>query len=143
MFDEALDTSPPYVPGGDIDMWYRIIRAGYVIVHEPGLLVFHQHRRTQKELRRQLGTWGEGLGVMTSKYWNREPELRMKWLIFLAGCIGRSARDMISCFVRRDPRLITPDLAFTEIAGILRGLRGMYPDSVERSRALAAGSDGL
>src|SRR5262249_52755157 len=52
-FDEALDTGAAVPGGGDLDIFYRIIRAGYAIVYEPGFLVFHEHRRDMAGLSRQ------------------------------------------------------------------------------------------
>jgi len=37
-FDEALDTGTPLPGGGDLDIFYRIIRAGHALVYEPRYL---------------------------------------------------------------------------------------------------------
>ena len=52
-FDEALDTGAWVPGGGDLDMFYRVIRAGYPLVYEPRFLVFHEHRREMAALSRQ------------------------------------------------------------------------------------------
>ena len=56
-FDDALDTGAPLPGGGDLDMFYQTIRAGYTLVYEPSALVFHRHRRKMKELRLQYWSW--------------------------------------------------------------------------------------
>jgi len=53
-FDEALDTGAPLPGGGDLDMFYRVMRAGYEHIYEPRALVRHRHRRTQSEVQAQL-----------------------------------------------------------------------------------------
>ncbi|MCB0208448.1 MAG: glycosyltransferase [Anaerolineae bacterium] len=54
LFNEAFDVGTPTRGGGDTDMFIRILLAGYSIVYEPEALNWHRHRRTWKELRRQL-----------------------------------------------------------------------------------------
>jgi glycosyltransferase involved in cell wall biosynthesis len=61
-FDEALDAGATLPGGGDLDMFYRIIRAGYKIAQDPQVLVWHRHRRLYKELRSQMyNSWGRGV----------------------------------------------------------------------------------
>ena len=73
-FDEALDTGAPLPGGGDLDIFYRIIRAGYVLVYEPSYMVFHEHRESVSALRRQYYTWGLGLMAFVEKsYRNDRP----------------------------------------------------------------------
>ena len=38
-FDEALDTGPPLPGGGDMDMFYRVLRRARLVIYLPGLLV--------------------------------------------------------------------------------------------------------
>jgi GT2 family glycosyltransferase len=53
-FDEALDTGAPLPGGGDLDIFYRTVRASWIFVYEPRMAVFHQHRRELYALRRRL-----------------------------------------------------------------------------------------
>ncbi len=53
-FDEALDTGPSLPGGGDLDMLYRVTKAGHELVYEPRALVHHCHRRSKVDLRTQL-----------------------------------------------------------------------------------------
>ena len=57
-FDEAMDNEIYPSQGGDMDIFYRVIRAGYSLQYEPNYLVFHQHRRELQALRHQYWTWG-------------------------------------------------------------------------------------
>jgi GT2 family glycosyltransferase len=78
-FDEALDTGPPLPGGGDHDIFYRVIRAGYPLVYEPSFLVFHQHRLTMKQLRDQYWSWGLSVMAFASKAHRSDPALRPRW----------------------------------------------------------------
>jgi glycosyltransferase involved in cell wall biosynthesis len=43
-FDEALDLGVALPGGGDHDLLWRALRAGHVVVYEPGALAWHEHR---------------------------------------------------------------------------------------------------
>jgi GT2 family glycosyltransferase len=59
-FDPALDVGTCTNGGGDLDMFYRVLRSGRTLVYEPRALVWHRHRRTYAELRTQLANNGVG-----------------------------------------------------------------------------------
>jgi GT2 family glycosyltransferase len=44
-FDEALDRPPRLPGGGDMDLLWRLLEAGYDVVYEPAALARHEHRR--------------------------------------------------------------------------------------------------
>ncbi|HET8629803.1 MAG TPA: glycosyltransferase [Thermomicrobiales bacterium] len=56
-FDPALGAGA-LVGGEDLDLFYRLITAGYRLVYEPAALVHHAHRREYDALRRQLSDGG-------------------------------------------------------------------------------------
>lgn len=53
-FDPALDVGTPTQGAGDLDVFFRILKAGYGFRYEPRALVRHQHRATIEQLRTQL-----------------------------------------------------------------------------------------
>ena len=133
-FDEALDTGAPLPGGGDLDIFYRVARAGHPIAYEPRMLVFHRHRRDLEALRRQYGSWGEGFMAFVSKSLGADPSgrstlLRMVawWLGYELGLLRRSLRGEWG---------MTPPLALAELAGGLRGLAGGYGRSRRRVAAI-------
>lgn len=67
-FDEALDTGRPLPGGGDLDIFYRVVRAGYPFLYSPTFLVRHEHRKDLTALRRQYYTWGLGLMAYVGKH---------------------------------------------------------------------------
>jgi glycosyltransferase involved in cell wall biosynthesis len=80
-FDEALDTGAAVPGGGDLDIFYRIIRAGHALVYEPRFLVFHQHRRVMSSLLLQYRrSWGLGFMCYVSKCLKNDPERRVNLL---------------------------------------------------------------
>ena len=66
-FDEALDTGPPLPGGGDLDIFYRVARAGAADRLRARMLVYHQHRQDRDALRRQYWTWGPGFMAFVAK----------------------------------------------------------------------------
>jgi len=135
-FDEALDTGRPLPGGGDLDMFHRVVRAGYPLLYEPRYVAFHKHRREHSELRRQLWTWGTGLMAYLVKTLRAEPSrtpevawLLTWWLRFHLKAVARS-------LLRRGP--LSPDLALAQLAGGFVGLAGTYGRSRRRSAAISA-----
>ena len=64
VFDPALDVGTVTNGGGDLEMFFRVVKEGYVLAYEPGAVVFHTHRRTYLELRRQLHNNGMGFSAV-------------------------------------------------------------------------------
>ena len=137
-FDEALDTGAPLPGGGDLDMFYRIVRAGYPLIREPKLLVYHQHRREYKQLRHQMWTWGLGTGAYLVKSWRSDPSQRpviLRWILWWL-CF-QLAKAFVP-FLRRS-RVGSPwDLVFAEILGGIVGLCGEYDRSIARVKRLGS-----
>jgi GT2 family glycosyltransferase len=52
-FDPRLDVGTQTRGGGDLDMFFRVVEAGYVLVYEPDVVVRHRHRVTRAQLRAQ------------------------------------------------------------------------------------------
>jgi GT2 family glycosyltransferase len=61
-FDPALDVGTPSGGAGDLDMLHRILAHGYTLVYDPAVLVWHTHRRSYRDLRRQIFDNGRGFG---------------------------------------------------------------------------------
>ena len=73
-FDEALD-APGMPGGGDLDILTRVALSSPVD-YEPSAMVFHEHRRTGKELRSQYRSWGQTWAATLSKWYRLHPEHR-------------------------------------------------------------------
>ena len=129
-FDEALDTGPPLPGGGDLDIFYRIVHAGYALVYEPSFLVYHEHRREMSALRRQYYGWGMSFMAYARKTCQIDSAEKKKlkgtvwwWLKYQSVCLFRGLLG------RREYR---PDLVLAELAGGAIGFFGEYERSVQR-----------
>jgi GT2 family glycosyltransferase len=67
-FDERLGAGTPAAGGEDLDMFVRVLRAGWVIGYEPAALVWHAHRVDEQSLRGQLRAYGSGLSAYLFKH---------------------------------------------------------------------------
>ena len=128
-FDEALDTGSPLPGGGDLDAFYRVIRAGHILVYEPQLLVFHQHRREMAALRRQYWSWGLGHMAFTAKSYRKDPQMRPVVRHMIFWWVRYQIREALKCLKPGGPPL---GLIIAELWGALDGLAGGYGRSMRR-----------
>jgi GT2 family glycosyltransferase len=134
-FDDALDTGPPLPGGGDMDMFYRVVRAGYPLVRQPEMVVYHQHRREYSKLRRQMWTWGLATMAYITKCYRHDPSQRRKirkwvmwWFMFHLSKIFASS-------IRGDRKRLPTNLVIAELMGGVVGLLGEYDRSLRRVAA--------
>jgi GT2 family glycosyltransferase len=135
-FDEALDTGAPLPGGGDLDMFYRVVRAGYPLVREPKMVVYHQHRREYLKLRHQVWTWGLGSMAFVSKSWKTDPTQRPKIRRWILWWLSYQLSKVFVPFLRRNRKSWPWDLVTSEIAGGVAGLFGEYRRSQARVEAI-------
>lgn len=135
-FDDALDTGAPLPGGGDLDIFYRVLRTGRPIVYEPRYAVYHEHRETIRQLRRQYWTWGLGMMAFLAKSMRTDPAIlerhramRRWWHVHQMREIGKAAMRL---------RLRDLSFALAEYAGGMKGMIGEYERS-ERRVALIRG----
>ena len=133
-FDEALDTGAPLPGGGDLDIFYRVLRSGRPMVYEPTYAVYHEHREGLAQLKRQYWTWGLGFMAFLAKSRRADPALRRKqaaivwwWLCDRGAAVARALR-------RRRARDL--GFAWAELTGGLQGMAGEYDRSLTRVRAI-------
>jgi hypothetical protein len=133
-FDEALDTGAPLPGGGDLDIFYRVLRSGRTMVYEPQFAVYHEHRETIAQLRRQYWSWGLGMMAFLVKSRRSDHELRARhgamvrwWFLDQARALARAARALRG----RDVRF-----GVAELWGGICGLAGEYDRSRSRVRAI-------
>jgi glycosyltransferase involved in cell wall biosynthesis len=67
-FDDALDVGSLARGGGDLDIMARSIRDGGHLVYEPAAIVWHQHRKTMAQLRKQMFDYGWGFCAYVAKH---------------------------------------------------------------------------
>lgn len=131
LFDPALDVGTPASGGGDLEMFFRVIKEGGTLVYEPSAVVRHRHRRTYDGLRTQLTNNGIGFYAYLMRSATHYPDERAAFLRLAAWWfwtwnLRRLARSFIS------PSAFPRDLILAELAGSIAGLR-----RYSRSRELA------
>lgn len=62
-FDVGLDVGTLAGGAGDVEMLHRVVVSGHTAAYRPSALVWHSHRRTLPELRRQLFDNGRSFGA--------------------------------------------------------------------------------
>ncbi len=135
-FDPALDVGTVTEGGGDLDMFFRVLKAGYTLSYEPDAIVRHRHRREYARLRAQLRSNGIGLFA----YFAREARvhrderasfrrLGLWWLV--SWHLRRLAISVTN------PTFFPKDLILAELGGSLRG-PGRYREARRAAEALGA-----
>lgn len=121
LFDPGLGAGTPARGGDDLDMFFRVLKAGYALVYEPRALVRHRHRRTPEELRRQMRDHGISFSAYLTRSWRAYPEERggIAWLAawWAAKILYRAVRP------RGSPKASLRRLALAEMGGLFVGPR--------------------
>ena len=135
-FDEALDTGRPLPGGGDLDIFYRIIRAGHPLVYEPKFLAFHEHRHDLDGLRRQYWSWGLGLMAFITKTYDQDRSQRRKLVHLIVWWFQDMARQLVESLLGR--HALPTGMVWAELWGGVVGLLGEYARSVKRIEQIRA-----
>jgi ABC-type polysaccharide/polyol phosphate export permease/GT2 family glycosyltransferase len=102
-FDPALDTGSPLPGAGDLDIFYRMMRAGYHHIYEPMALVRHRHRTSYEGIKVQLAGYHrsliaflvKSLGLARSHEW-------FEIFIFLIWRLAKPGFRIIQRIIGRD-----------------------------------------
>lgn len=133
-FDEALDTGRPLPGGGDLDIFYRVVRSGCPLVYEPQMAVRHEHRRDMKALQHQYYTWGLGFAAYIVKNMQSDPEMRGRLRAMTLWFFAYHVHRIGGALFGREPAPLS--MVVAEIWGGLVGLCGEYGRSQKRSAAI-------
>lgn len=118
-FDPCLGPGTRAKGAEDLDLFLRVILGGHRLVYEPSTVVWHRHRRSYPELKRQIHDYGLGMACLATKL-----------LLTPATCV-----EVIKRFPRGVVFLLSPSspkhaskipgypltLSLTEMLGMLRG----------------------
>jgi len=120
-FDPALDVGTVTNGGGDLDMFFRVLRSGHTLVYEPAALVRHRHRRDRAQLVRQIANNGVGFYSYLVRNALARPEdaadiRRLGAWWFRAWDVKRVLLSLVQ------PGRVDRELALAELAGSVRGL---------------------
>jgi O-antigen biosynthesis protein len=120
-FDPALDVGTVTNGGGDLEMFFRVLKYGHPLLYEPSAIARHRHRRDYAKLQTQLTNNGIGLYSYLVRTWIHFPEeWRSIFLITLWWLIMWNLRRLWISF--KHPRRFPMDLVWAEFWGSLKGL---------------------
>ena len=121
-FDLALDVGTVTRGGGDLEMFFRVVKEGHTLVYEPSAFVRHRHRREYPDLRAQIEGWGIGFHSYLVRVAKAYPEERLALLCF--GTIWNWL-NLLRRFFRTftPPAHIPRDLIIAHLIGSFVGLR--------------------
>lgn len=135
-FDPALDVGTPTNGGGDLEMFFRVLKHGHALVYEPAAMVRHRHRREYAALKEQIANNGVGFYsylVRTAEAYPQEraaiARLGVWWFWWW------NVRRFLRAALR--PSAFPLDLVVAELTGSLAGLR-RYALAKRHARALGA-----
>jgi len=138
-FDVALDVGTPSGGGGDLEMFFRAVSAGHLLVYEPTAVVRHRHRQTMAELAVQKRGDGSGnysilLGAGRRYERRISKQFRRLALWWLA---QRYGRRIVSSLLW--PALWPPALVYADARGMVAATLGRsYERGVAQARRQAA-----
>lgn len=134
-FDPAMDVGTRTNGGGDLEMFFRVLKHGHALVYEPAAIVRHRHRRDYAALRTQIANNGIGFYAYLARVAQAYPDERMAiarlaiwWFSWWS--LRRLARTLMG------RERIPLDLILVELFGSLRG-PSRYRQSRQRAGALA------
>ncbi len=121
VFDPALDVGTVTNGGGDLDMFFRVLKYGHTLVYEPAAIVRHRHRRDYAHLRAQITNNGIGFFSHLVRNSLEFPEERkgLAWLGLWWFWEWNFRRGLKSLFKPGD---IPRELIFAELRGSFTGL---------------------
>jgi O-antigen biosynthesis protein len=132
-FDPALDVGTVTNGGGDLEMFYRVLKEGCMLVYEPRAIVRHRHRRDYPRLRDQIRNNGIGFYSFLVRTAKAYPEDRLGVLLFGVWWYWSwSVKRLLRSFWH--PQRLPRDLIWVELFGSWVGLTRYF-----RARKRAAG----
>ena len=133
-FDTALDVGTPTNGAGDLEMFFRVIKAGYTLVYEPAAMVRHIHRQDMAGLNKQLFNNGVGLFAYFDAAMQNYPDERQEFARFQKWWlkVGHIKRYLIARF---HPTILPRKLIQAELKGALIGIFGKRYQKAKRQAA--------
>jgi len=67
-FDEEMGPGATLIAAEDLDLLYRVLKAGGKIVYEPAAIVYHDQWRSRAQARRRRADYGQGIAAFLVKH---------------------------------------------------------------------------
>jgi GT2 family glycosyltransferase len=93
-FAETLSPGTPCRAGEEVDIFFRLMKAGYSIIYNPRALVWHQHRRRMEELEELLFNYGVSTGSCSTRWFIREGAFRSLYYLWRWNIIGLTMQSL-------------------------------------------------
>lgn len=119
LFDEVLGPGVPSGVGEDTYFFYRALRHGYRLRYEPSAVVWHEHRKTARDLKHQLSAYSTGHVAYHLHTLLQDGDLRA--LPQLARVASWHLRRLGAALAGRSIDGLPVELVLTEIRGNLTG----------------------
>lgn len=122
-FDPVLGAGRRLAGAEDLDMFCRLLRAGWDAVHQTDAVVAHTNVRRDAAHRGLLYGYGLGLGALAAKYVRLEPRLG---LTMGAVVLARTVRRALRASLRRSEHAVSD---WAQVGGVLQGalIAARYP----------------
>ncbi len=135
VFDPALDVGTPTRGGGDLDMFFRVLKEGHVLVYEPRALVRHRHRRSMEALRSQIADHGVSFSSYIVRSALAYPDERLGFARLACWWWTKTALRVL--WPRATPASALRRLGLAELRGCIVGLT-RYPVAKRAAARLTA-----
>lgn len=122
-FSPYLGPGSPSDTGEDLDLFFRVVDAGYGLAYVPGAYLYHYHRREFDALVRQIETYGRGSMARLTKWFIEKPTrlpgflLKLPYIPYVL--LFSPSTDNLRR--RKYQATIPPQLKQAERRGMLRG----------------------
>jgi len=124
LFDVCLDVGTPVPGGGDLDMFARVIRAGYGLSYEPGAIVFHDHIDDMAILIDKMGQYQQASIAYFTKHILADRERGLRLAVHIGwSMIRKPARGLAAVLIKRDRPLA---LVLSQALGAWLGPLALY-----------------
>jgi glycosyltransferase involved in cell wall biosynthesis len=135
MFDVHLDVGTPVPGGGDLDIFARIIRAGFTLVYDPMPIIFHDHIADLARLIDKMGQYHTANIAYLSKHILSDRAYRFMLVRYLCRTyIRTTVRGLGSALLRGDrPMTMVLTQAFRAWLGPLALYRSRRRGRASRS----------
>jgi O-antigen biosynthesis protein len=134
-FDPALDVGTVTNGGGDLEMFFRILKTGHTLLYEPNAVIRHRHRRDYDKFKTQITNNGVGLISYCMRTAMAYPEERRSVLKLLTWWILHWIL-IRAWVVFKYPARIPAELVKAEFLGGLQGVT-RYSKAKRRAQEIA------
>ncbi|MEC4892423.1 MAG: glycosyltransferase family 2 protein [Oscillatoria sp. PMC 1051.18] len=134
-FDPALDVGTVTNGAGDLEMFFRILKAGHPLVYEPKALIRHRHRREYNQLKKQLINNGSVFSYFVCAIMAYPEELLSFMRLGITWLLTWHCKRLLISLLH--PTQFPRELIWAELRGCLIGLI-RYPQAKKNAAQIIA-----